>query len=326
MNTINERVDNISKLIIHKLLAIKENEVLIIILDEHSEMIMVNSLFREAVNVKATPITITIPSNWKSHTTLPKAIQASLEYANVVIGITRKTTAPSYDPQIAKLLKERKIRYMSMVLRPLDNFISGAALANYDEVYNDAKKLSELMRGEKIRVKTKLGTNIEACIKNSKVIIEAGFATKPGESAAFSDGEVSYAPVEGTANGVVVVDGPIAFIGKPSEPVKLTFKNGRVIDVSGGREAENLLEMIEEIHNLDNLAEFGIGVNKAARFNGYWQEEKKAYGNMHIALGDNIYYGGKIKCDIHIDLVLYKPIIEVDGRLIVDEGKLIFHK
>jgi len=297
-----------------------------IILDEDSEAVMANALFNEALNVEANPITVIIPSKWKSHTTLPKPIQSSLDYVDVVIGMTRKTAAPSYDPEIAKKLREKKIRYMSMVLRTLDNYINGAALADYDEVYNDAKRLSELMKGDKIKVTTKLGTSIEASVKGSRVIIEAGFATKPGESAAFSDGEVSYTPIEGTGNGIAVVDGPIAYIGKPSEPLKLTIRDGRVIDVSGGREAEKLLDMIEKTPNLDNLAEFGIGVNKAARLNGDWQEEKKAYGNLHIALGDNIYYGGKTKCDIHMDLVIYKPTVEIDGKIIVRDGKLIFHE
>ncbi|MEM2183842.1 MAG: aminopeptidase [Candidatus Methanomethylicia archaeon] len=324
--SIEERINKISKLIVNKLISVNENENVMIIIDEDSELIMVKALFNEVINSKATPIIVTIPSNWKSHTTLPKPVQASLEYVDVVIGMTKKTAAPSYDPEVARLLKDKKIRYMSMVLRPLDNYINGAALADYEEVYSDAKRLSELMRGNRIKVTTKLGTNIEAIIKGSRIIIEAGFATKPGESAAFSDGEVSYTPIEGTANGIVIVDGPIAYIGKPSEPLKLIIRNGRVIDINGGREAMELINMIKKTPNLDNLAEFGIGVNKAARLNGYWQEEKKAYGNLHIALGDNIYYGGKTKCDIHMDLVIYKPTVEVDGRIIVKEGKLIFHE
>jgi leucyl aminopeptidase (aminopeptidase T) len=318
-----ERVRRISELIIGKLLNVKSDENLLIIADDKSEAIMVEALFKESISIGGTPVISIIPSNWKSHTTLPKTVQASLEYANVVIGVTRGTAAPSYDPEVARLLREKRIRYMSMVLRSLDNFINGAALADYDEVYNYAKKIAKAMHGNRIRVKTKLGTNIEADMGEARIIIEAGFAINPGDSAAFSDGEVSFTPLEGTANGTVVVDGPIAYIGKPSEPLKLEVKNGRVSRVYGGREAEQLVDMMSKTQNLDNFAEFGIGVNRYARLNGDWQEEKKAYGNLHIALGDNIYYGGKVKCDIHMDMVIYKPTVEIDGRIIVDEGKLI---
>jgi len=317
------KVREISRLIIGKLLNVKKGEHVLIIADDKSETIMVEALFKETMNIGGTPIISLIPSNWKSHTTLPKPVQASLEHVSVVIGITRGTAAPSYDPEVARLLKEKKIRYMSMVLRSLDNFISGAALANYDEVYDYAKKLAKAMQGNRIKVKTKLGTDIEADMSGARIIIEAGFAVNPGESAAFSDGEVSFTPQEGTANGTVVVDGPIAYIGKPSEPLKLDVKDGKISGVYGGMEAKILMDMISKTPNLDNFAEFGIGVNKAARLNGDWQEEKKAYGNLHIALGDNIYYGGKVKCDVHMDMVIYKPTVEIDGRIIVDEGRLI---
>ena len=87
-------------------------------------------------------------------------------------------------------------------------------------------------------------------------------------------------------------------------------------------EALKLKEMMNKVRNLDNFAEIGFGVNPKARLNGFWQEEKKALGTMHIALGDNIYYGGKVKCDIHMDLVVYKPTVKVDGKLILDKGAI----
>ena len=323
---IKSKVYNSAELIIKKLLAVKENENVLIVADDTSEMEMVNALFNMALEVKANPVITIISSKWPSHTTLPEMVHGALEHAQVVIGITKSTAAPSYDSEVARLLREKKIRYMSMVLRPIENWIEGAALANYDEVYAKALKLAKLLEGkEKIEVKTRLGTNVTASFKGSRIIIEAGFAIKPGESAAFSDGEVSFTPIEGTTNGVVVVDGPIAYIGKPKEPLKLIVKNGRVTDIIGGDEAEKLRKMISEVENLDNFAEFGFGVNPKARLNGFWQEEKKALGTMHIALGDNIYYGGKVKCRIHMDLVIYKPTVIIDDQVIMDNGKLIFN-
>ncbi|RLE54417.1 MAG: leucyl aminopeptidase [Candidatus Methanomethylicota archaeon] len=318
-----DKVEKSAKLIIEKLLSVKSGENVLIIADDSSEMEMVNALFKVAFNVGGNPVIAIIPSKWPSHTTLPKTVHGALNHAQVVIGITKSTGAPSYDAVVAKLLRDKRIRYMSMVLRPLENWISGAALADYEKVYSTALKLAEVFEGRKeIKVTTELGTDISASIEGSRVIIEAGFATKPGESAAFSDGEVSFTPVEGTANGVVVVDGPIALIGKPSEPIKLIVENGVVTEVIGGGEADKLKEMISKVKNLNNFAEFGFGVNPEARLNGFWQEEKKALGTMHIALGDNIYYGGNVKCEIHMDMVVYKPTVSVDGVVIIEKGEL----
>mgnify|MGYP000433294920 CR=1 FL=1 len=318
-----DKVEKSAKLIIEKLLSVKSGENVLIIADDSSEMEMVNALFKVAFNVGGNPVIAIIRSKWPSHTTLPKTVHGALNHAQVVIGITKSTGAPSYDAVVAKLLRDKRIRYMSMVLRPLENWISGAALADYEKVYSTALKLAEVFEGRKeIKVTTELGTDISASIEGSRVIIEAGFATKPGESAAFSDGEVSFTPVEGTANGVVVVDGPIALIGKPSEPIKLIVENGVVTEVIGGGEADKLKEMISKVKNLNNFAEFGFGVNPEARLNGFWQEEKKALGTMHIALGDNIYYGGNVKCEIHMDMVVYKPTVSVDGVVIIEKGEL----
>ncbi|MCS7385308.1 MAG: aminopeptidase [archaeon GB-1867-005] len=316
------RILKSAKLIIEKLLSVKSGENVLIISDDTSEMKMVNALFKSALEIGGEPVITIMPSKWPSHTTLPKTIHGALQHAQVVIGITKSTGAPSYDSVVAKLLREKRIRYMSMVLRPLENWISGAALANYDEVYSTALKLAKEFEGKsEIKVTTKLGTNITASIDGARVIIEAGYATRPGESAAFSDGEVSFTPVEGTANGMVVVDGPIALIGKPEKPIKIVVKNGKVTEVIGGEEANKLKKLIEQVKNLNNFAEFGFGVNPNARLDGFWQEEKKAMGTMHIALGDNIYYGGKVKCEIHMDMVVYKPTVVVDGKVVIDEGK-----
>ena len=80
--------------------------------------------------------------------------------------------------------------------------------------------------------------------------------------------------------------------------------------------------VIEKVGNADNLAEFGIGLNPLSRRNGHFQEEKKARGNVHAALGDNQFYGGDIQSAVHIDMVMYRPTVVLDEHVIVDDGKI----
>ena len=64
------------------------------------------------------------------------------------------------------------------------------------------------------------------------------------------------------------------------------------MSVSGeGPEAEHLRHIVRTVPEADNIGEFGIGLNGTSLRNGSFQEEKKARGNVHIAFGDNIYYG-----------------------------------
>ncbi len=68
------------------------------------------------------------------------------------------------------------------------------------------------------------------------------------------------------------------------------------------------------------LAEFGIGLNPLSRRNGDFPEEKKARGDVHAALGDNLFYGGNIQSAVHIDMVMYRPTVWLDQRVIVADG------
>ena len=145
---------------------------------------------------------------------------------------------------------------------------------------------------------------------------------------AFSDGEVSQAPNEGSMNGTLVVDGPICQLGLPKSPVFMEVKNGKALTVGGEDRAvvEALQKIIKDIPHADNIAEIGIGLNPNSLFNGDFEEEKKARGTCHIALGDNVCYGGTIKSDVHMDMVMYKPTITMDGVTIVDKGRVIMEK
>ncbi len=170
---------------------------------------------------------------------------------------------------------------------------------------------------------SRAGTDLRGTIAGESVFVECGFATEPGQEAAFSDGEVSQMPNRGSSEGVIVVDGPIAHLGVPDSPITLRVEHGRVVLMEGDSEqASRLRQILDNVENADNIAEVGIGLNPACRRNGDFEEEKKARGNVHIALGDNVFYGGDVKSPIHIDMVLYHPTVKLDDRIVVQEGQV----
>jgi leucyl aminopeptidase (aminopeptidase T) len=211
-----------------------------------------------------------------------------------------------------------------MVMRDMDNYTEGGARADYETLYADGQKLAAIwQKAAHIRLTTPAGTDLHAPIAGEQVIIECGFATQPGQEAAFSDGEVSQMPRVNTAEGVIVVDGPIAHIGKLDSPIRLAVEGGRVVDVSGqGRQADELRHIIDTIRDADNIAEIGIGLNPACRRNGDFEEEKKGRGNVHVAIGDNVFYGGEVRCAVHMDMVLYNPSVRLDDRIILEDGQV----
>lgn len=312
-----------AELIIHRLLDVKPGEQVALICDPHSAMEMVYALAGVVESAGAEYTILMQPTRTTERKNdLTPVIAKGLEAADVMIGLTGSSGASTYSHIVKRLYDKKQLRSLSMVMRTLDNFTEGGARADYEALYADGEKLAAIWRqASHIHLTTPLGTNLRAPITGEEVFIECGFATEPGLEAAFSDGEVSQMPRVNTAEGVIVVDGPIAHIGLPASPIRLEVKGGKVVSVSGEpRQADELRHIITTISRADNIAEIGIGLNSACRQNGDFEEEKKGRGNVHVAIGDNVFYGGDVQCAVHMDMVLYRPTVRLDERVVVDEG------
>jgi leucyl aminopeptidase (aminopeptidase T) len=306
-----------------ELLAIRPGENVAIVIDDHSAMEMVHALAAVARGADAECVILRQPSRPPERKNeLSPMIEAAFEKTDVLISLTGSGGAPAYAASVKELLKAKRLRTMSMVMRSLENFTSGGALANYRELYADGQALATLWAsGRTMRITTDAGTDIAAPIAADEVIVECGYATEAGMGAAFADGEVSSRPLEGEAEGLFVIDGPGAGIGRPAAPIRVEVRGGRAVSVSGdGPEAAHLRRIVETVPGADNIAEFGIGLNGASLRSGSFQEEKKARGNVHIAFGDNVYFGGTVRSPVHLDMVIYRPTVVLDDRVLVEHG------
>ena len=176
---------------------------------------------------------------------LPKSVAAAFTGADVAIGLTRASFAPSLAEIQTKLVfEEKKLRYYSMALRDPECMMQGGALADYDWIRDKALILkASLEQGLELRITTEAGTDFTARIpkpgddgpafKGPFVRVEDGWATEPGDEAAFPDGEVFFAPAEFSASGRLMVDGPIEYAGIASSPVEVIIEKGRISQVKG---------------------------------------------------------------------------------------------
>jgi leucyl aminopeptidase (aminopeptidase T) len=131
--------------------------------------------------------------------------------------------------------------------------------------------------------------------------------------------------VESTANGTVVVDGSMIGGWPLSQPIKLIVEEGYVTAIRGGKEARALKRLLDPLGKpAFNIAELGIGTNYKAKIVGSVLEDEKVKGTVHIALGDNISMGGRISVESHVDGILMKPTLSLDGMPILREGRWVF--
>ena len=162
-------------------------------------------------------------------------------------------------------------------------------------------------------------------MQRRKSFASKGLFHASGESGNLPTGEAFLAPVEGTSNGVFVVDGSMAGLGLIKN-AKLKLKLQMVMQqkLQAAVSQTNLKIMLDKVgKDARNIAEFGIGTNDSAKLSGILLEDEKVMGTIHIALGNNVSMGGSVNVPIHLDGVVKKPTVWMDGKLLMKDGKLL---
>jgi leucyl aminopeptidase (aminopeptidase T) len=177
--------------------------------------------------------------------------------------------------------------------------------------------LADLEGSKRIRIRGRAGTDLTLDIEGRSWLTDAlaledrGFANYPG-------GEVFVAPLKHGADGVLVADltVPYTVAGLVDEPVTLRFEAGRVVEISDGRAAQMLRELVSDAgEGADVIAELGIGLNPAVKPRGHVMLDEKAANTAHVAIGRNTgAYGGDNEAAIHVDCIFSAPEVEADGR------------
>jgi leucyl aminopeptidase (aminopeptidase T) len=205
----------------------------------------------------------------------------------------------------------------------LDVFVEGMSI-DYSMVKSNCDNMLRALEGAKeVRVTSPLGTEVRFSVEGRKFIADTGILTEKGSFGNLPAGEVFVAPVEGTANGVMVFDGAIAGVGTLKTPVKVLVEDGFAVKFEGGDEAQRLKRLLESVNLREafNVAEFGIGTNPGARIVGNILMDEKVYKTVHIAFGDNSTIGGRVKAGIHLDGIITRPTVHVDGKMIMRDGE-----
>lgn len=194
------------------------------------------------------------------------------------------------------------------------------------EITELTEKLSEILtNGEEARISTQLGTDVVLSIKDR---ISAPLSVRhviPGAWGAVPEySEAAIAPVEGTAQGIWIIDVFFEKVGAIKTPVEVRIEKGRAVEIKGAEEADKIRKIIEMADtNGNNIAELGIGTNHTVKHTTGTVGDKMMKGTAHLAIGKNINIGGNTYSNIHHDGVMDKVTIEIDGKLVQKVGKFL---
>jgi leucyl aminopeptidase (aminopeptidase T) len=180
-----------------------------------------------------------------------------------------------------------------------------------------------LNRGVEAHITCPNGTDLRLGIEGRMAIADGGELSTRGAFGNLPCGEGFIAPVEGSGDGILVIDGSIAEIGQLETPVALTIRDGHLVEATGS-DGARLMELLTA-HGEDgtNVAELGIGTNEEATLTGNILEDEKILGTAHVAFGASAAIGGTVQVPVHLDCVVLEPTIEIDGERIADVGELL---
>jgi aminopeptidase len=142
----------------------------------------------------------------------------------------------------------------------------------------------------------------------------------------FPDGEVFTGPVIDSVEGQINFSFPAVHHGRECDGVKLTFRNGKVVDATADKGLDFLISMLEMDEGSRRLGECAIGTNyDITRYTRNTLFDEKIGGTVHFALGAGYPETGNTnESGLHWDMVVdlrQGGYIEIDGEKINIDGR-----
>lgn len=293
----------------------------VLIVTELSRMSIAQALATEVYRVGAEPAICIMEPRKQDSEEPPKEIAAAMKASDAFLSVVGKSITHTHAVKEAIAAGSR-----GLVLTHFteEMMMHGGIEGDFEQAKRVCTAMAEGMAGaEKIVLTSPSGTHLEYSAKGRRGN-KLYCMVEPGQFSTLPTVEANVSPLEGTANGVIVADGSIPYIGIGvlEEPVTLKVENGRIVDISGGRQAKMLADNLASKNdpNVYNIAEHGVGLNPKCHFCGFMLEDEGVFGTCHIGIGTSITLGGTVKAACHYDVIMKDGTIVADGKTLMKDG------
>ncbi len=289
----------------------------LLILCDRNTLEMAQVFFNAAENLHVQTILVEMKVGDHHGDEPPNVVADAMIHSDVIVAPTTFSITYTNATRAALARGARIATMPGLTMNMLDK---GGLDADYRKIARSIKRFGSRFRKAKhVHVSSNEGTDVEFSVSGRRWIVDDnGVCHEKGSITNLPAGKVFIAPVERTANGVIVFDG--AFLDKGESNTTLHIKDGMISSIDGPDIAK---EFLKRGRCAKTLCEFGIGMNPRSRVIGNILEDQKALGTIHFGFGDNSTFGGEVRCDIHVDGMVLKPDVEMDGKPIIKAGKPI---
>ncbi len=250
----------------------------------------------------------------------PAPIAAAMAGADVVIGATHKSISHTVARRTASDNGARTATLPGIEEEVLARMMS----ADMPEIRRRGAEIAAaLTKASEAHLTSPSGTDLRLGLGERAGISDDGNLTSPQAFGNLPCGEGFIAPIEGSASGTLVFDGTIASYGLPKEPARLRVEGGHLVEAEGDA-GEWLLSTLRAAgEEGTNVAELGIGTNEKATLSENLLEAEKILGTVHVAFGASAGIGGTVQVPVHIDGVVTRPTLTLDGDELMRDGELL---
>lgn len=296
---------------------VQPGESVVIVTDE--KLVSFADLVGDAATAEgASVVTCIIPQRTEDGQEPPKPVAAAMAEADVIFSPV--SVSITHTRAIRSAL-DRGARAILMTAYT-DEIITSAGLleTDFEAQAEKCRRLgAALNAGEMLRLTSPKETDLSFSIADRRVNVLTNIPD-PGQLAPVPDIEVNVVPLEGSANGTLIADASVPYlgIGVLSEPIVCRVEDGFIVRMEGGPQASVLREALESHNNRNcfNVAELGIGLNPNAKLTGRMLDDEGVLGTIHIGIGTSHTLGGNVVAPTHYDLLMWEPTIEIDGTVV----------
>lgn len=309
-------------------LSLRRGESLLLITEPPSDRWLADALFEAAWQLGGHPIITMIPYRGEHNVDPPKTLAATMKAAEAAITLIPYDSADFYTRPFLEMLQggTRMLGFLSGTVEKLIRYI-------YEHDFTVTDRICEVLesvmsRAREIRITCPRGTELSATIGGRPVQLNPGKVSNPGDEGYLPPGVVGQAPLEESWNGVVVFDAFAYPVGLLREPIRVEIREGRIHQISGGRQADQWREWFESRNdpNIYWVAHYGFGINPTFRkLTGLKFLDERMYGLFDVGFGTNDLpcFMGKVRANGHTDGLLTKASVFFDGTCVFREGTFV---
>lgn len=313
-----------AKLFLAELLQLEDGEDLLLYADQQSDSRVAEALKAQAARQGRRVEMLALDARQ------PIAARAARLAARIRDGhfhaICELTGRTLYLTEAWRVARERDARVYSLAGLDAAAFTRCVGRVDHARMYELGMALrTRLVAGCRLEIRSAGGTDLRMRLGGGRVDrLRAkllggprAFVLRPsGYRGGFLGGQLAFRGIPHTIEGTAVVDGyvwPPDTLGLITEPVVLTFKAGRLVDIGGGATPAKLLaQWLDGVE--PSVEHICLGFHPGARLDGGILEAERVFGCVTVGIGRG---AG------HTDVVLREPSIYLDGRVLQDHGRLL---